>query len=297
MNAMRSVLADFTHVYGLVASVVVLLTAPTVVLGQSSTRGHPLEDPMVVGRSFLPPKHPEAVSSLTLRPDARSRTVLPAFEMDRLPNGKQHLRAVLISQKGKEERLIFFEIDAERGTYRTYAPEDLPERGPMELERLRRDSVDKLVTVRCTCATNPCSGSWTARVTTYDPIAVALTETIAAANWRQAATGPETCKLLASGTKACWSAHPSSLGTHWFISGCSISNHDPLGVDYSVGGSYYNWDFGFDSEYTFVTQNVRIQLRHGIGVVTSYQHNDDGEGASLIFGSFYESGGNTCFNW
>jgi hypothetical protein len=50
-----------------------------------------------------------------------------------------------------------------------------------------------------------------------------------------------------------------------------------------------------DSLRTDVTQSVRIRLEHSIGVVASFSHSDSGEGAFLIYGSFYEAGDNTCF--
>jgi hypothetical protein len=62
------------------------------------------------------------------------------------------------------------------------------------------------------------------------------------------------------------------------------------------GAVDYNWDFGLDSQRTNVTQSVRIQLVHSIGVVTSWAHADSGEASSLIYGSFYEAGHNTCFS-
>lgn len=145
---------------------------------------------------------------------------------------------------------MFFLIDPELGTYRTYAPQELPDIGPKELERLRRHSADKLVRILCTCVSNPCSGAWTASLTTYDLVNEPLTITVGSANWHQADVGGA-CKLLDSNSRSCWAANPSFLNTHWFTSGCSSSQTDPFGVDFNVSGSYYNWDFVDPSLYAY----------------------------------------------
>ncbi len=140
-----------------------------------------------------------------------------------------------------------------------------------------------------------CSGSWSASVTTFDPIYVSLTETSSYSNWERYTL--KTCKWRAFGVNGCWAANPSAAGTHWYVSSCGKSGPvtSDLAYDFTALGSYYNYDFGLDSQITQVSQSVRTQLKLGIGVVTSWSHVDGGEFSYLIFGSFSQTGTNTCF--
>lgn len=84
------------HATGFVVATLAMLMADAAgPIAQSSTRGHQLQDPSAVGRSFLPIPRSDVLSTVTLRPDPQSTVVLPAFEMDILPSGKRSLRSVL----------------------------------------------------------------------------------------------------------------------------------------------------------------------------------------------------------
>lgn len=272
-----------------------MLTTASPGFAQASTRGHQLQDPLVVGRAFLHRPSADVVSTVALTPDSRNTDVFPALELDTLADGRRIIRGVSISQKGLEERLIFFEVDPSAATYRTYRPEDAPDVGPRELARHRAEATRRKIRIRCNCPQDPCNGSWTATVTTYDPAFVGLTETTADGSWLKVSISETKCRLMDAGTGGCWAANPSSLGTHWFQSSCAFFDARTFGVDYNSTGSYYNWDFGLDSLRTDVTQSVRIRLEHSIGVVASFSHTDSGEWSYLIYGSFYEAGDNTCF--
>lgn len=140
-----------------------------------------------------------------------------------------------------------------------------------------------------------CSGSWTAKVTTYDPVYVELTSTTAHGWWSWIQT--RVCNWKSGGFNQCWAANPSSLGTHWYIQSCTANG--PYGgegfFDLTAFGNYINWDFGLNSYSTRVSQWARVQLKTFTGVVATWGHNDSGEGSWLIFGSFTQSGQNTCF--
>lgn len=277
-----------------IAPVLTVVAFASPLFGQASTRGHALQSPLKVAESFLSPMSGDVVSSIELTPDPESTTVIPALRLDYLVDGRRALRGVFISQRGQEEELVFFRVDPASAIYRTFRPEDLPVAGVRELTRHREKAKENLVLIQCECEEDPCEGSWTASVTTYDPIFLPLTETIGVANWHYVDT-PGVCKLISSGSPVCWAANPSALGTHWFNSACVGFNAEPFGVDYNTGGTYFNWDFGLNTLRTDVGQTVRIHLQHSIGVITSWSHTDGGEFAALIFGSFYQSGFNTCF--
>lgn len=140
-----------------------------------------------------------------------------------------------------------------------------------------------------------CSGNWTAKVTTYDPVYVELTSTSAFGWWDRYTL--RWCVWKSGGVNSCWAANPSPLNTHWYIQSCSASGPygDELSFNYTANGSYINWDFLLDSQATTVSQSVNIRLTRGIGVGTSWYHVDAGEASALIFGSFTQSGRNTCF--
>jgi hypothetical protein len=145
-------------------------------------------------------------------------------------------------------------------------------------------------------STRPCSGSWNATVVTKDPPQYDLTRTSASGSWNKVAISETKCRLVDTGSGNCWAANPSPVDTHWFNSSCNTFDALTVGVDRNTVGSYYNWDFMLDNLQTNVTQSVRIRLVHSIGVVTSWAHSDSGEWSTLIYGSFYEQGSNTCFS-
>lgn len=153
-----------------------LLAAPSL-SAQVSTKGHALVKPEDVAEGFLPPAPPETLETVVLRPDQRSHVVLPEFRLDKLADGTRSVRGVSIAQQGEFEEFFFFEVDPEQGTYRTYSAEDRGEDGLRELARLRGKAAENQRAIECTCEEEPCSGSWSATVTTYDPIYLPLTET------------------------------------------------------------------------------------------------------------------------
>jgi hypothetical protein len=154
------------------------------------------------------PGRAESLSYVALTPDSRNTDAFPALELDTLTDGRRVIRGVSISQKGLEERLIFFEVDPSAATYRTYRPEDAPDVGPRELARHRAEATRRKIRIRCNCPQDPCNGSWTATVTTYDPVFVALTETTADGSWLKVSISETKCRLQDAGTGHCWAANP-----------------------------------------------------------------------------------------
>lgn len=140
-----------------------------------------------------------------------------------------------------------------------------------------------------------CSGSWTIELETLDPIFVELTRTTNRGNWREG--GICTCRWTYGGSKSCWAANPSSLGTHWFVTSCSQVGPISIYRDFyqRVNGSSFNDDFGLNSLRTWVSQSLTLELIPLLGVSWSFSHSDSGEGSLLIFGSFSTAGSNTCF--
>lgn len=277
-----------------IASALIVVAFASTAMGQVSARGHRIEDPLEAAEPFLPPEPADAIASTVLTPVPGSATIVPALTLDLLADGRRSLRGVFISQEGQEEELVFFRIDPISGTYQTFRSQDLGEVGARELARFRQHAEDNLTLIECDCEEDPCEGAWTASVTTYDPIFLPLTETTGSANWHYVDV-TDVCKLISGGSPSCWAANPSALGTHWFNSSCFGFNANPFGVDYNAGGFYFNWDFGLNTLRTDVSQSVRIELRHSIGVITSFAHADSGEFSALIYGSFFQSGFNTCF--
>ena len=133
-------------------------------------------------------------------------------------------------------------------------------------------------------------------MTTLDPVYEQLTRTHAGGTWNKVAISETRCRLIDAGSGGCWAANPSAFNTHWFASSCSYYDALSTGVDYNAIGNYYNWDFLLPNLRTDVTQSVRIRLVHGTGVAVSFSHVDSGEASSLIYGSYYQTGTNTCFS-
>jgi len=112
-----------------ISGLVVVLLVVTASSGSSqvvSTKGARVQNPFDVGRAFLPPPSKQVVSTFSLRPDPRSTDVFAAFEIDLLANGTRVIRGVSITQKAKDEKLVYFEVDPAQGTYRTYRDPDDP---------------------------------------------------------------------------------------------------------------------------------------------------------------------------
>jgi len=123
------------------------------------------------------------------------------------------------------------------------------------------------------------------RVQTKDPVFVVLTETMTQLTWTVSSSGAVTGAQPSS--DSCWSANPSSLGTHWFVSSCSYGAlYTSAGrVCNDNQGGYYNYDFGDDNVITTVSQYVYVCGRNDAFYDYSWSHNDGGEFALLIYGS------------
>jgi hypothetical protein len=262
--------SHFMPIRSCVSSLLLLLAIP--LAAQRSPR---LLDPMVAGPSLLPAPQPDAVQTIRLEATRESWIRFPAFELDFLADGTRAIRGVLITQEPSVQQHIGFEIDPIAGTYRTYRLPDLP---PRERPPSRP--------IRCTCE-DPCTGNWSAVLTTLDPLFIALTRTAGDIEWTSVTSG---CKIQSQGLGACWAANPSPLvGTHWYVSGC-LWNSPSSQVNLSVAGQFYNWDFLDDNKSTWVTQFLNVRLSHSLGVIATFDHHDSGEAHQLIYGSAWQSG-------
>lgn len=275
---------------------------------------------------------PVPVRVTTFQEEAGSAKLFSDLRLEELDDGTRRLVASRTTRSRVVDETYFFVIDQSKGTYRARRlPEGAAKSAELIYDELaaypgvphRSEAAQALAARSSTrLSRSPslegmevygefeeppplcdeieeceyeCSGSWSARVTTYDPIYVSLTETSAFSDWGTLQL--RYCKWMKTGFNGCWAANPSSLGTHWYVSSCG--RQGPYGGDYSYDftalGSYYNYDFGLNSLITTVSQNIRIRLQGSIGVVTSWNHTDGGEFSYLIFGSYQQSGQNTCF--
>lgn len=269
---------------------------------------------------------------ITFEEEAGSSKLFSDLRLEELDDGTRRLVASRTTRASVVDEAYFFIIDQSKGTYRARRlPVGAAKVANLISEELaaypgvpHRKEVAHAMAARLGAAANlstsvegtevfgefeepptlcdeieecdqNCSGGWTARVTTYDPIYVSLTETTAHSNWGTIQV--RTCKWYRTGLNGCWAANPSSLGTHWYVSSCGKQGPSggDYGYDFTALGSYYNYDFGLNSLMTTVSQYVRIRLAGYLGVVTSWNHTDGGEFSYLIFGSFQQSGQNTCF--
>ena len=141
------------------AFVAVLLTL-TAASGSSqvvtSTKGARLQNPLDVGKEFLLPPSDRMVATIPLRADPRSTDFFPAIEVDILADGTRVVRGVLITQKPKDELLIYYEVDVAQGTYRTYrVPEGRPDIRRRDLLQLRQEAEANKITIQCNCPQDP----------------------------------------------------------------------------------------------------------------------------------------------
>lgn len=259
------------------------------------------------GDELLDEPHELTVYSIRLEPDSENEVVLPALRLDLLSDGRRAIRGAVLSDPKGAHSAFYFAVDPILGTYRT---REIPSEFALALaETTRHRAAATLESARtggdapvppdhniyhdpedCPTCPDPCSGSWTASVETWDPIFIPLTRTTASGSWFEAMT---TCAMRVSGSGTCRAANPSPLGTHWFVDHCGWTS--PVSyVNIHATGNFHNWDFGSNSQRTDVTQTVRIELG-GVGVSTSFTHIDSGEFSSLLHGAFSQSGTNTCF--
>jgi len=131
------------------------------------------------------------------------------------------------------------------------------------------------------------TGYYTARVMVraYDPVNIKLTETSNRLNWYVYSNGTVD---WTSYQLNWWSANPTSLGTHWYISSTSHSGPYPVAnstqVYHNMTGNYYNYDFVFPNWITTVKQFAAITGNNNATFGYSWSHSDDGEGNWLITG-------------
>jgi hypothetical protein len=119
-----------------------------------------------------------------------------------------------------------------------------------------------------------------ATYTTLDPVLVALNRSRHELNWGGNAN--DAWKISRNATA--WAANPSSLGTHWYVNENKYEGHVDGGkyINSSSYHSYYNYDFGSDSQRTDVWHRVNIRgYNDGYAYVTT-ERGKSGEGSSLL---------------
>lgn len=119
-----------------------------------------------------------------------------------------------------------------------------------------------------------------ATYTTNDPVGVALNRSRHELTWR----GNSTDAWKVSRNATAWGANPSSLGTHWYVGTNKYEGYVDQGksIYSSSYHSYYNWDFGSNSQRTDVWHRLNLQgFNDGYTYITT-QNGKSGEGSSLL---------------
>lgn len=249
---------------------------------------------------------------LTAEPD--SEMGLASLELDILSDGTRMLRGRTVPKFRSANETFYFMVEPLKGTYRTTlrrstmehaAGQSLPEVAPME----KTHAISEVRPMGgqggpppslpepgddCGC-TDQCVGSWGASVATLDPAAAELTNTFLTAQW--SISGTTMCQWHGSAHGSCAAANPSQFGTHWYTSYCDTYGPSISWkyLDAYQVGNYYNFDFGLPNEGTDVTQTVRIQVSESGGVFYDWSHADWGDFSWIIYGSFAQSGFDSCF--
>lgn len=124
-------------------------------------------------------------------------------------------------------------------------------------------------------------------VVAKDPVFIELARTTTFLQWY---TYPGGSVSWTAYDDSCWCNPESVVNTHWFTSHCAY------GAPWYEGSSivcnyneaeYYNWDFVFDSLATYVAQAVEACGRNDAYFEYGWDHQDGGEGSSLITGSVF----------
>lgn len=226
---------------------------------------------------------------VTLRPLPGAEVVLPEVKAFHLSDGSVTIAGKGRARVGAPVQGFDYEVDLVRGTYTTRRldPAEIAERQPLvESFGENRQPLPPAGDLdRIAAAVLP--GTWygRVRVQTKDPVFVVLTETTAELTWTVASAGTVAWNSYGDG---CWSANPSSLGTHWFVSSCQggapWSPSSTRACNDNQGG-YYNWDFGDANQSTTVSQWASLCGRNDAFYDYNWSHNDGGEYALLIYGS------------
>ena len=120
---------------------------------------------------------------------------------------------------------------------------------------------------------------------TFDPIDIKVNETTNYLKWQVNGNGTVTWLAF---TDACWAANPTPVGTHWYVSSCSNSNpyytSGQTNVINEASGNYYNWDWGDDSEATYVSHFIKATGKNNGTYSYTATYSDSGEDANFLSG-------------
>lgn len=226
--------------------------------------------------------------TVRLRPQPGAEVVVLEFKALFLSDGSVTLSGKGTARADAPPQGFDFEVDLTRGTYTTRRldPPEIEERDRLQGRQGQQtdpSGEDRLKPA--IKAITPGTYTGRVRVQTKDPVFVILTETMTQLTWTVSSSGTVTGAQPSS--DSCWAANPSSLGTHWFVSYCANGAlYTSAGrVCNDNQGSYYNYDFGFDSDITTASQYVYVCGRNDAFYDYNWSHNDSGEGYLLIYGS------------
>jgi hypothetical protein len=124
-------------------------------------------------------------------------------------------------------------------------------------------------------------------VVAKDPVFIELARTTTALQWYVYPVGSVSWTAY---DDSCWCNPESIINTHWYTSYCVYGapwyEGSSLVCNYNEA-EYYNWDFVFDSLSTYVAQVVLACGRNDAYFEYGWDHQDGGEGSSLINGTVF----------
>jgi len=151
---------------------------------------------------------------IELARDPESTVILPSIQVTKYPDGRVSVHGSgrhKISEGGIHYKI---EINLEKNTYKAVALPIFDE--SVDVDPIISTMSDASVTA---------SGSYyiTVQLVTEDPLQIDLAQTSTYLSWSEKSDGTLTG---ASGSKACWAANPSTVGTHWYTTSCTGQEWD-----------------------------------------------------------------------
>lgn len=215
--------------------------------------------------------NPKITKELQLKPDPQSEQIVDSISVTRLSDGSILVKGSGEHISGSEPVNFEWEVDLEKGTYKTtrIATEDVEGFGALS------------------------SGSHTAyvRVRTVDLPGLTLAETQQQL-WWSVSNGKV---YYNDRTKACWAVNPSPIGTRWYIYLCRwynpiYYNGDQTRIYSEVEAEYYNYDWLDPNLITQASHFSRIIGRNNGGFDYSWFAYHSGESSGTLRGQVYAAG-------
>jgi len=136
-------------------------------------------------------------------------------------------------------------------------------------------------------------GTWYVelKLITEDPPQIDLATTVNYLRWSVSSTGAIT---ILEGRRGCTAydgtGQPYPVDTHWYTSTCTSSFVGSYPSTHRVDASYYNWDWGYDSQSTTASHVLTAQPNNNGTGNYNYSYSHAGEDSYLLQADYYVNG-------